>query len=287
LSIIRLNIQTTQTTLAKGKPFDADLFNDQSEAVSTDFGSLAFQWNNSLVPLFKLMADGSVDSSLNAYANGLDGSSMYVDATADTSALKIRYYNANRLRPKTVKEMLDELFGSVAVAGSRGLKGNKGDPGTPGSPGASSVTFTAFAPIATFITNATASTPTADAEFFVDFDQFSSKIDVYLSIVGKIAAGAYAGGVAAWASSTTAGAAGPNPPYSELGETLLALVELPIAGTAGVYVGYDNAVVSLVNPGGKKYVTITSFAGATTPASDTGAHTLNYRGLTLNIKNHV
>jgi hypothetical protein len=289
LSIKRLNIQTTQTTLAKGKPFDADLFSDHSETVSTDFGSLALQWNNSLVPLLALMTDGSQDSLVNAYKDGADARTVYVDSSADTSAPKIRYYNVNRTRPKTIKEMIDELYGSVAVAGTPGKKGDKGDPGVSGSNSGISVTFTTLESIGETKVNATASVPTVDAEFFLDFDKLGPNLDIYISAIGKIAAATYAAGIAVWASNTSGAAAGPNPPYDDLGEILLGLISFPIAGTpssGAAYKGYDLSVVSLANPGGKKYITVTSFAGATTPASDTGAITLTYRGLTINIKNH-
>ncbi|HLX54548.1 MAG TPA: hypothetical protein VKR58_11435, partial [Aquella sp.] len=71
--ISRLNIQTTQQTLAKGKPFSADLFNDFSTSAATDLASLALQWNQYLVPALSLIPDGTQDTLVNGFANGIDG----------------------------------------------------------------------------------------------------------------------------------------------------------------------------------------------------------------------
>jgi hypothetical protein len=270
VKISRLNIQSVQHDIPKGAPFDANEFNDLSAETSTDFASLASQWNTLLLPLCSASPDGSSDSLINAYKNGLDGSTMYVDSRANTSADKLRYYNEIRKRPKTIKEMIDELISGEFTSGPGSTAGSGSTATT------HSITLTAF-PTFTAITNSTASHTTADAQFPINFDQFSSTIDIRLSIIGKINAAPYAGGVSAWTSSTVGG----------LGDNLLSVIELPTAGTGGNFVAFEDEVVSLANPGGLKYVVITSFAGATSPESDVGAITLNYRGLVLTISNHV
>lgn len=273
----RLNIQTTQQTILKGKPFSADTFNDFSLSAATDFASLALQWNNSLVPCLSLTPDGSQDTLVDAFKAGLDGRTFYVDASADTTANKIRYYNVNRQRPKTLKEMLDEIFGPVIIAGTQGIKGDKGDPGTGGGGGGKSFTWNCFGAPTSPITSTSSITPQIDSVFYVDMDQFASTVDVYLSAIVKEAAAAFPGGISVWLSDS---------PTVFLDGTLLALIEPSAAGTAGVYVGADDAASELANPGGKLYIIITSFAGASAPESDVGAKTLNYYGLTLNVKDH-
>lgn len=238
------------------------------------------------MPLASLMPDGTEDTLVDAYKDGLDGRTFYVDASADTSVPKIRYYNVNRQRPKTLIEILDELIGGVVIAGPKGDKGDAGEDGTPGSSGTGgfSFTWTAFPSVANKQTTATAATPTINATFYVDFDQFDETIDVYLSVLAKEGAAAYPGGVAAWAADDIGIDSGPDP-YFDLGSTLLGLCEVPAIGTAGAYKGLDDTMLGITNPGGKMYLTITSFAGATTPESDVGAVTLEYYGLTLRIQN--
>jgi hypothetical protein len=169
LSIVRLNIQTTQRTLAQGKPFDANLFNDTSAEVSTDLASIAFQWNSSLQPLLSLMTDGTQDALVNAYSTGLDGRTFYVNAAATNTTATIRYYNTTRVRPKTLIEVLDDLYSLIPTAGSSastgtGIKGDKGDrgpqgiqgiPGPPGADGSSGASSDAF-----FLVNQDHDTPT-------------------------------------------------------------------------------------------------------------------------------
>src|SRR5579863_4037032 len=173
--------------------------------------------------------------------------------------------------------MLDMILGPVAIAGAQGIQGPigpvgpTGPAGPPGNGTATEITWTAFPSVGSAITNTTASVPTTNAAFYVDFSQFGSNIDIYMSCIGKIGAAAYAGGVSAWAS-TNSSTDNPCPsPYSGLSDTMLALIEFPLAGTSSNYVGKDTIVTNIDNPGGKQYVLITSFAGATTSLSDVGS----------------
>ncbi len=182
MAIKRLNISTTQRTLPIGKPFDANLFNDTSEEISTDLAALALQWNNSLWPMSRLLPAGIEDSLVDAYKDGLDGRTFYVDASADTSALKIRYYNTTRLRPKTLKEVLDELVVGISQPGPRGPQG---EPGADGGGGSGGMQFSTAAPYdapVTFAAGASQGNKILFA-FQYDFDAIagSDDLDIFLS----------------------------------------------------------------------------------------------------------
>lgn len=126
--------------------------------------------------------------------------------------------------------------------------------------------------------NAVASALTLGGEGYEDLDKYGTTLDVNLSAIGKIAAANFSGGWALWASATE----------NDLtaGGTLLALLLVPIAGTAAAFKGYASRF-SVANPGGKRYIILTSFAGAMNPESDVGAKQLDWFGATASVRNQV
>lgn len=97
-------------------------------------------------------------------------------------------------------------------------------------------------------------TPQIDAAWFVNFDDFSaSSLEVGLSAIGKSDSFLItAPKIQVWASPS---------PTDITGATLLAEVDMPIGGTGGNYVGEDASAV-VVNPGGKRYLVLTSQNGS-------------------------
>lgn len=117
MAIKRLDIQTTQRAAIKRGPFNADMWNSTINELTTDLANLALQWNQLLVPLLKTVPDGTLDSAVNGYINGLDGRTCFVDWQANTTPLKIRYYHIGKQRPKTIKEALDDLYTFIGSGG--------------------------------------------------------------------------------------------------------------------------------------------------------------------------
>lgn len=93
--------------------------------------------------------------------------------------------------------------------------------------------------------------PRADAEWVVNFDRYGPRVRVRFSWIGKIAACVTAGGLTLLASSLE----------GDVGGTQLVDVTLPLAGTAGVLAGVAG-YADINNPGGIKFVVMTSRAGA-------------------------
>jgi hypothetical protein len=93
----------------KRGPTSSDQYNDSIEEIAHDFAALSSQWNNRLVPVISALPDGTVDSTIDAYANGLDGSNMYVDADSSVSS-NSTYYNTLSTRPYTVLEQFNNVY---------------------------------------------------------------------------------------------------------------------------------------------------------------------------------
>lgn len=96
----------------KRGPTSSDEFNDMLEEIAHDFSELNNQWNNRLVPLGDAIPDGTDDSSVDAYTNGLDGANLYVNHDATTSSNSL-YYNTSSSRPNTVFEQFGLLYTTV------------------------------------------------------------------------------------------------------------------------------------------------------------------------------
>ncbi len=98
--------------------------------ITRDSASLAVQWNSSLLPLLDPIPDGSDDTLVDAFKDGLDGKTLYLDSDATSQAQTLAFYNVSRERPNTVKEQFDLVYGDIAdlansisifVASSNGL----------------------------------------------------------------------------------------------------------------------------------------------------------------------
>lgn len=130
------------------------------------------------------------------------------------------------------------------------------------------LTLEAFGGTSATQTNSTANARTAVAEYFVNFDQFDSRLSVFMSALASYAATPnQAPIIEAWASATEGDASGTG--------TLIGSVTLPTTAV-GSLTGFD-ATLAVNNPGGEKYVVFTVRAGlnVATPV------TLSFRGLLL------
>jgi len=99
----------------KGGPAYSDLINDSFSELSTDLSNLSSQWNSSLTPLLASIPSGAVaDGSdlLNAFSDGLDGKTLYVDQSASPTS-EADYYNTTLLRPNSVKDQFEKVYDFV------------------------------------------------------------------------------------------------------------------------------------------------------------------------------
>ena len=99
----------------KRGPIDADIWNSTVDELSGDLSRINNEWNK-LVVLASTIPNGSMDSAIDAFINGLDGNNLWVDSTVTSSSSNLTYYNANQGRPDTVKESLDDVYTSINSA---------------------------------------------------------------------------------------------------------------------------------------------------------------------------
>lgn len=102
---------------AKRGPTSSEAWNDTIEELSHDLTELSSQWNDRLVPLLSTIPNGSegnISSAVDAWSNGLDGSTVFVDATASLT-LNANYFNSSANRPNTILEQLDDLYSEIVT----------------------------------------------------------------------------------------------------------------------------------------------------------------------------
>jgi hypothetical protein len=86
--------------------------NDMSDEISHDLIEISAQINDSLVPLAAALPDGTVDTTVDAFTNGLDGKNLYTNAGA-TDVGDPDYFNVLAARPYTVYEQFDNVYDTV------------------------------------------------------------------------------------------------------------------------------------------------------------------------------
>ena len=96
---------------ARGQTSSAS-YNDTIDEISHDFAAFADQWNNRLVSLTADLPDGAVDNTVDAFTNGLSGTTIYVDADA-TATYRSSYYNSIKGRPNTLYEQLVNVYSQI------------------------------------------------------------------------------------------------------------------------------------------------------------------------------
>jgi len=79
------------------------------DEISHDLVELSSQLNNSLVPVMSALPDGSIETTVDAFTNGLDGKNLYTDSTA-TESNNSAYFNIAAGRPYTVYEQCADIY---------------------------------------------------------------------------------------------------------------------------------------------------------------------------------
>lgn len=110
-----LNLTFTRRPLARRGILSADQWNNSIDELATDAAYLTKQWNNILLPLVSAIPEGDEDSSIDAFVNGLDGRTLWVDSSVSSSSDDQTYYDSTNVRPVTVKEALDDVYEQIDI----------------------------------------------------------------------------------------------------------------------------------------------------------------------------
>lgn len=101
-------------------PTSSEKWNDTIEELSHDLTEINSQWNNRLVPLLDTVPngeEGNVDNAIDAWTDGLGGSTLLVDPTA-TNSLNVTYFNTTADRPNTILEQLEDVYTEIDTVNS-------------------------------------------------------------------------------------------------------------------------------------------------------------------------
>lgn len=106
-NIEKLTISFIKRNARQRGPTQSAAWNDQGEELAQDLTNVSTQWNSALVPLLSTIPDG--DNDLDAFTNGLDGRTLYVNSSV-TAADNSVYWNTGSSRPNSLKEQVDNLY---------------------------------------------------------------------------------------------------------------------------------------------------------------------------------
>lgn len=108
----QLSFNFTRRIAPRRGPAPSDTWNDSIDEISAAFASIQRQWNTYFLPLLDTVPNGDLDTNVDAFKTGLDGSTLYLDEDADGTS---DYYNLSRARPSTVKEALDDIYAYIST----------------------------------------------------------------------------------------------------------------------------------------------------------------------------
>ena len=109
-----MNFSFTVRRAPKSGPTSSDKWNDTVDELARDLANIALEWNTKIVPIIGGLPNGTYDSAVNAFANGLDGKNCWVDQDSSATSDDTRYYNGTRARPNTVKEQFDNVYSTIS-----------------------------------------------------------------------------------------------------------------------------------------------------------------------------
>jgi hypothetical protein len=116
MALTNLRINFVRRNWRKNGPAYSSTINDSFDELSTDLQNLSTQWNDSLIPLISALPTGAAEDGvteiLDAFTDGLDGSTLYTEAGA-TATTDSKFYNPTQTRPNSVKEQFEELYDYV------------------------------------------------------------------------------------------------------------------------------------------------------------------------------
>lgn len=95
-------------------PTSSATFNDSIDEISHDLANFADQWTSRLVPLTSTIPDGVTDATVDAFADGLDGRTLYTHHEA-TVSVATSYYNTSSARPYTIYEQFVNVYQTIEL----------------------------------------------------------------------------------------------------------------------------------------------------------------------------
>ena len=113
----KIQILFQKRNARKRGPTSSDEYNDTIAEIAHDLAAFHDQWNNRLVSLTDNLPDGNqgVEAlSVDAFTNGLDGSTLFVDSESSLTQ-NSRYFSAPANRPQTVLEQFQNVYNSITV----------------------------------------------------------------------------------------------------------------------------------------------------------------------------
>jgi hypothetical protein len=105
-----LSLSFVRRTAPRSGPTSSNAWNDSFAELSSDSAKIVYEWNNKLVPVFEGLPDGTVETTINVYKNGLDAKNLWVDQEVTSISADLLFYNLNQARPYTVEEALRNLY---------------------------------------------------------------------------------------------------------------------------------------------------------------------------------
>ena len=108
-----LVISFTQRNARKRGATSSDAWNDSFDELSQDLGLLSTEWNNFLTPLTATLPDGTVDPTVDAFENGIDGTTVYA-CSASTASANSTFYNSAANRPYTIFEQFEAVYTNLS-----------------------------------------------------------------------------------------------------------------------------------------------------------------------------
>lgn len=109
-NIRRYDISLIRRPASYRGPRSSEDWTDTIDELIRDLVELSNQWNVGIIPLITTLPDGSDDSLVDAFANGIDGRTVYVDSSLTSSSSITTYWHATRERPKVIKEALEDIY---------------------------------------------------------------------------------------------------------------------------------------------------------------------------------
>lgn len=110
--ISNLNISFVRRNQPRRGPTSSAQQNDLQSEIITDISRIQDQWNNRLVSLTNTLPDG-LGGIPDAFTNGLDGRTVYVDYSATSDSTDTKFFNISEDRPNTLKEQFSAVYGLV------------------------------------------------------------------------------------------------------------------------------------------------------------------------------
>lgn len=107
-----LTISFVKRNAKRRGPTSSEAWNDTFDEISNDLTKLYGQWNNYLLPLTETLPDGTDDSTINAFEDGLDGRTIYTNSDA-TSSVATDYYSTSSARPYTIYEQFTNVYSYI------------------------------------------------------------------------------------------------------------------------------------------------------------------------------